>query len=125
MNARYISRLVCSSFFIREFVAIFLELTEVATGFSTATTLVLIRRNTVETDGSFDGDASDCVLEGAGIFCCIFEDLEIATGPWRLVEDDFEDPNRWVGTPIGADMASRVSSILLVAKLAVPQSHLP
>jgi hypothetical protein len=81
MNARYMSHLFCSSFFIREFVAIFLEPIEVATGFSTVTTLVLTRRNTVKTDESFDGDVSDCVLEGTGGFCCIFEDLEIATGP--------------------------------------------
>ena len=81
MNARYMSRLFCSSFFIREFVAIFLEPMGVATGFSTAAALLLIRRNTVETDESFDGDASDCVLEGGGAFCCIFEEREMATGP--------------------------------------------
>jgi hypothetical protein len=45
------------------------------------TAAVLLRRRTAEVDDDFDGDASDCVLDGPGAFCCIFDDLEIATGP--------------------------------------------
>jgi hypothetical protein len=60
-------------------------------------------------DADFEGYVSECVLEAAGAFCCIFDDLEIATGPCRLVD---EYPKRWVGTPIGADMSSGLSSIL-------------
>jgi len=103
INARYISRLFCSSFFILEFVAIFLDPMDVSApvsffvlGLPTGrlpARLELLRRKTAEAADVFEEDASDWVFNEPGGFCCIFDGLEMATGRRRFVED-FEDSRR-------------------------------
>ena len=124
-NARYISRLVCSFFLIRELVAIFREDLSTIPALSPPSMALVVASSVslLEIDDSMasatltatdPAAVSDCARELMESFVLDVRNFAVAigVGPGRRPAEFFGlSDNLWVGTPIGADILPSESTI--------------